>query len=126
MTINLPDLSWSLRRNREICRTKLTGDTRTHYCLPVWRQQYRQDGKADRLLQRSAGEARLGSTSEGKREAGNVVAKVEFCDGAKVAKWVATKVRQLPEVAISDCLQVRIKSFMHRHMIKSAPIAAIY
>jgi hypothetical protein len=48
------------------------------------RQQYQQDGEADRL-QRSAGEARLGSTSEGKREAGNVVAKVEFCDCAKVS-----------------------------------------
>ncbi|MER8766745.1 hypothetical protein [Mesorhizobium sp. M0968] len=39
---------------------------------------------------------------------------------------VATEARQLPEVAISDCLQVRIKSFMHRDMIKSALIAAIY
>jgi DNA invertase Pin-like site-specific DNA recombinase len=56
-----------------------------YYIAGVYRQQYQQDGEADRL-QRSAGEVRLGSTSEGKREAGNVVAKLS---SATVQKSVA-------------------------------------
>ncbi|MER8395157.1 hypothetical protein NKH10_25210 [Mesorhizobium sp. M1340] len=89
--------------NRISRTAKLTGCCSEAQVKRVWARHQKESGKQEMLSQ-----------------------KLSSARCKSQLQIVATEARQLPEVAISDCLQVRIKSFMHRHMIKSALIAAIY